>query len=84
VYNLGGGKGNAASLLECVEMVAKASGGKRPKLTYSDKNRIGDHICYYSDLRKLYQHFPKWRLSYTLDRIVAEMVDQVKSQNRAA
>ncbi len=51
VYNLGGGKGNAASLLECVEMIADAS-GKRPKLTYSDENRVGDHICYYSDLAK--------------------------------
>ena len=34
VYNLGGGKDNAASLLECVELIAQASGGKRPRLTY--------------------------------------------------
>ena len=45
VYNLGGGKENAASLLECVEMIAKASRGKRPQLRYSETNRIGDHIA---------------------------------------
>ena len=83
VYNLGGGKANSASLYECVDMIARASGGKRPNLTYSDKNRVGDHICYYSDLRKLHAHFPGWRQKYTLEQIVAEMVDQVKSQSRA-
>jgi CDP-paratose 2-epimerase len=76
VYNLGGGRENAASLLECVEMVAQAS-GKRPKLTYNETNRVGDHICYYSDLRKLHKHFPGWRQTYTLERIVEEMVQQV-------
>jgi len=83
VYNLGGGKGNAASLLECVEMIAGASGGKRPNLTYSDTNRIGDHICYYSDLRKLRSHYPDWDLTYSLDRIVEEMVQQVSDLQTA-
>lgn len=79
VYNLGGGKGNAASLLECVDMIEKAS-GKRPNLTYSETNRTGDHICYYSDLRKMHEHFPGWSLTYTLDQIVDEMVDQVATR----
>ena len=73
VYNLGGGRRNAASLLECVEMIADAS-GKRPKLTYSDQNRIGDHICYYSDLAKFRSHFPLWELSCSLPQIIEEMV----------
>jgi len=83
VYNLGGGKGNAASLLECVDMIAQASGGKRPNLTYSEKNRIGDHICYYSDLSKLKSHYPGWNLSYTLPRIVEQMVQQVSDLQTA-
>ena len=73
VYNLGGGKGNAASLLECVDMIEEAS-GRRPELTYSDQNRIGDHICYYSDLTKLRAHYPGWRLTYTLPQIVEQMI----------
>lgn len=73
VYNLGGGKQNAASLIECVDMVFQVS-GKKPQLTYCDRNRIGDHICYYSDLTKFRQHYPDWRLTYSLPQIVEEMV----------
>lgn len=79
VYNLGGGKGNAASLLECVEKVAALT-GKRPKLTYSDQNRIGDHICYYTDLRKLESHYPGWRLKHGLDEIIDEMVSKMSKR----
>ena len=83
VYNLGGGKGNSASLLESVDMVHEAS-GKKPKLTYTDQNRIGDHICYYSDLRKLKEHFPDWDLTYSLEQIVEEMVKTITDQQRVS
>jgi CDP-paratose 2-epimerase len=73
-YNLGGGKANAASLLECVELVADASGGKRPALTYDEQARVGDHICYYSDMAKFRAHFPGWRQEHDLPSIVEEMV----------
>lgn len=73
VYNLGGGRENAASLLECVDMIHSAS-GKKPRLTYNELNRIGDHICYYSDLSKLKSHYPEWRLTYSLPQIIDEMV----------
>ena len=79
VYNLGGGKENAASLLECVDMIEQVS-GKRPQLTYQDQNRMGDHICYYSDLRKLRDHYPEWRLTRTLPEIVTEMVDSLQQR----
>ena len=79
-YNLGGGKANAASLLECVELVAAASGGKRPVLTYDDQARVGDHICYYSDMGKFREHFPGWRQEYDVPAIVEEMVAAVGAQ----
>lgn len=79
VYNLGGGKENAASLIECVDMIESRT-GKKPVLTYSDQNRIGDHICYYSDLKKLRSHYPEWDLSYTLDEIVDEMISLMKDR----
>ncbi|NJL31253.1 MAG: NAD-dependent epimerase/dehydratase family protein [Phycisphaerales bacterium] len=81
VYNLGGGKGNAASLLECVEMIDKQT-GRRPQLVYQEQNRIGDHICYYSDLRKLQAHYPDWKLTYTLPQIIAEMADKMSRASR--
>lgn len=73
VYNLGGGKENAASLIECVKMIEDRT-GKKPVLTYSEQNRIGDHICYYSDLKKLRSHYPDWDLTYSLDDIVDQMI----------
>ena len=76
VYNLGGGRENAASLLECVELIAGRT-GKRPQLTYDDTNRVGDHICYYTDMAKFRSHHPGWALTYSLDDIVDEMVDAV-------
>lgn len=79
VYNLGGGKANAASLLECVDAVALRT-GKRPKLTYSEQNRIGDHICYYSDLRKFMDHYPSFRIRHSLDEIIDEMVATMSKQ----
>ena len=81
VYNLGGGKQNAASLLECVEMVAERT-GKRPVLTYDDTNRVGDHICYYTDMAKFRSHFPDWEMRYSLDAIVDEMVAMVGDRLR--
>lgn len=81
VYNLGGGKENAASLLECVDLIETLS-GHRPKLTYSDQNRVGDHICYYSDLRKVREHFPEWKLAYSLEAIVEQLVEELKDNPR--
>jgi CDP-paratose 2-epimerase len=79
-YNLGGGKANAASLLECVELIAVASGGKRPQLTYDDTNRVGDHICYYTDMAKFRSHYPGWEQRYDLGAIIDEMVAAVAAQ----
>lgn len=85
VYNMGGGKENAASLLECVSLIETVA-GKRPQLTYSDENRVGDHICYYSDLRKFRSHFPDWSQEYSLGTIIEEMVAAIdpSSQRIAA
>jgi CDP-paratose 2-epimerase len=80
VYNLGGGKENAASLIECVDAIEQVS-GRRPSLTYSDQNRIGDHICYYSDLTKLRSDFPDWQLKYSLEQIIEEMVEQFDARH---
>src|SRR6266446_491699 len=73
VYNLGGGKENSCSILEAFEMVEGLSGQKQ-KYTYLDKNRSGDHICYYSDLRKMKRHYPRWSITRSLPQIFQEIV----------
>lgn len=74
VYNLGGGKDNSCSILEAFQMV-EAITGKPQRYHYVDQNRIGDHICYYSDLRKMKSHYPDWTLTKSLQKIFEEIVD---------
>jgi CDP-paratose 2-epimerase len=72
VYNLGGGKNNTCSVLEAFAIVASLT-GKQVRYEYLDKNREGDHICYYSDLRKMQQHYPHWSITKTLTEIFTEI-----------
>ena len=74
VYNLGGGKGNSCSILEAFSLVEQVT-GKKMLHEYVDINRIGDHICYYSDLRKCREHFPDWNISKTLQDILMDIVE---------
>jgi CDP-paratose 2-epimerase len=48
--------------------------GYRLRCTYKPVNRVGDHICYISDLTKIRTHFPQWRLQYDVPKIIAEIV----------
>jgi CDP-paratose 2-epimerase len=73
VYNIGGGKANSTSVLEAFKIAEKYS-GKPMKFTYVDQNRIGDHICYYSDLSKMRAHFPGWDITKSLDDTISEIV----------
>jgi CDP-paratose 2-epimerase len=72
VYNLGGGKGNACSILEAFRLAEQLTG--RPmNWRYLDENRIGDHVCYYSDLSKMKAHYPDWGITKTLQQIFDEI-----------
>ena len=73
VYNLGGGKQNSCSILEAFEIVQHHS-NRAMKWRYVDENRSGDHICYYSDLRKMKTHYPAWSITKTVDTIFEEIV----------
>jgi CDP-paratose 2-epimerase len=74
VYNIGGGKNNSCSILEAFKLVEQFS-GKAMQYTYVPENRIGDHICYYSDLSKMREHYPNWNISVSLEETVRQIVD---------
>jgi CDP-paratose 2-epimerase len=82
VYNLGGGKNNSCSILEAFELATKYS-GKKMAYTYSDQNRSGDHICYYSDLRKMKTHYPNWDITKSLDDTFREIVESWQKRLKA-
>jgi len=73
VYNIGGGKANSCSILEAFAAV-EARSGRPMRWTYDEQPRIGDHVCYYSDLRRIEHDYPGWTprigLGETFDQIV--------------
>lgn len=79
VYNLGGGKENSCSILEAFEIVQRYS-GKEQVREYTDKNREGDHICYYSDLTKIRTDYPSWDVSITLAETIEQIVNNWKKR----
>jgi CDP-paratose 2-epimerase len=73
VYNLGGGRENSISVLESITAIEDLTGHKID-YQYSDKARIGDHICYISDLTKIKSHYPDWKLEYSIQDILEDLV----------
>ena len=72
VYNIGGGKSNTCSVLESFEIIQEISGIKM-NFEYKKESRIGDHICYYSDLNKIKNHYPEWGITRNINNIFMEI-----------
>lgn len=79
VYNLGGGFENSCSIREAFALVKEWS-GREQVWTYVETNRVGDHICYYSDLTKIKSHYPEWCLTKTLKHTIAEIAEAWSSR----
>lgn len=76
VYNLGGGRENSASILEIISMLDAR--GLKLQTTYSEQNRIGDHICYVTDMSKFKAHYPNWKLTKSLSVIIDEIIVRLR------
>ena len=74
VYNIGGGRDNSTSILEAFQRIEGIS-GKKMRYQYSDDNRIGDHICYISDLSKMKAHYPEWGITKNLQTVFEEITE---------
>jgi CDP-paratose 2-epimerase len=73
VYNLGGGRANSCSILEAFDIVEELT-GKEMQYEYLDQPRVGDHICYISDLTSFQKHYQKWSVTKSLDEVFREMI----------
>jgi len=82
VYNIGGGKNNSCSILEAFD-IASGFSGKEQRYTYLEDNRIGDHICYYSDLSKMKNHYPNWDITISLKETIGQIVSAWKARQVA-
>jgi CDP-paratose 2-epimerase len=73
VYNLGGGRDNSVSVMEAIGRFEELF-GRRLRTEYVDQARVGDHICYISNLRAFKRDYPSWEVSRSLDDIFQELV----------
>ncbi len=83
VYNLGGGRVNSISILEAIARI-EAMTGRKIHTMYSEKPRVGDHICYISDMRKFRTHFPAWSVTRGLETILKEIIEGAARQKSVA
>ena len=77
VYNIGGGRENSISILEAFKLIESISNIPM-KYSYVDENRIGDHICYISDLSKIKEDYPNWGITKDLKTTFLEIHDSWK------
>lgn len=72
VYNIGGSRYSNTSMTEAIWKTETIL-GKKAKYSYSDVNRSGDHIWYISDVSKFKRHYPEWKQSYSIEKIIEEI-----------
>jgi CDP-paratose 2-epimerase len=79
VYNMGGGRFSNASMREAIALCEQIT-GREMRWTYTDENRIGDHIWWISDTAKFKSHYPNWKQNFDvrgiLNDIYAKNVDR--------
>ncbi len=74
VYNVGGGKANSCSILEAFKIVERYT-GREQIYSYVEQARVGDHICYYSDLGKMRADYQSWNITHSLDETIRQIVN---------
>lgn len=72
VYNIGGGPERSVSVLEAGEMLSKAI-GKEFKYEIHEA-REGDRQWDVHDMTKFQTHYPKWKMKYSLQDIINDLV----------
>jgi len=79
VYNAGGGRHSNCSMLEAIKMCEEITGNKM-NYSYSEKNRIGDHIWYISNVSKFKKDYPEWNFTYNIKDILVEIYEGLKAR----
>ena len=72
VYNLGGGRPNSVSVLEAGARLEELL-GQPFHYEYLEDPRLGDHICYISDLSRLRGDYPSWDITISVEDILEQL-----------
>jgi CDP-paratose 2-epimerase len=79
VYNAGGGRYSNCSMLEAIEICERITGNKM-NYSYTESNRIGDHIWWVSDVGKFKNHYPEWTWKYDLENLMVQIFEGINSR----
>ena len=79
VYNAGGGRFSNCSMLEAIKLCEEITGNKI-NYSYSDTNRIGDHIWWISDVQRFKDHYPAWTWQWDLKATMVQMFENMKEK----
>jgi 2-polyprenyl-3-methyl-5-hydroxy-6-metoxy-1,4-benzoquinol methylase len=60
-------------MMEAINMIEEIS-GKELSFEYVDENRVGDHICYITDLSKFKKDYPNWKITKSIRRTITEII----------
>jgi CDP-paratose 2-epimerase len=74
VYNIGGGRHSNASVVEAIALCQEIS-GRELSWSYSDTNRVGDHIWWIGDNARFMAQYPQWHVKRDVPQILQEMYD---------
>jgi len=74
VFNIGGGRENACSMLEAIEVCERIA-GRELRWELSDDARIGDHRWWISDLDEFGSRYGGWRPRRDLEAILREIYE---------
>jgi CDP-paratose 2-epimerase len=59
-------------VIEAIQLSQEIA-GRRLDWTYSERNRVGDHIWWIGDNGRFETHYPGWRLEHDVERILKEI-----------
>jgi CDP-paratose 2-epimerase len=79
VYNIGGSRFSNCSMLEAIETCEKIT-GKDMNYSYTEDNRIGDHIWWVSDVRKFQEHYPDWQYHFNIEDILEQIYNGLRTR----
>ncbi|MNE18466.1 hypothetical protein D3C80_1115060 [compost metagenome] len=66
-------------MIEAIDAIELIS-GKKMNYSYTNDNRVGDHIWYISDIQKFRDHYPDWNYKYNLNDIISQIHDSMKER----
>ena len=79
VYNAGGSRHSNCSMNEATGLCEELT-GREMSISYTQENRIGDHIWWISDVRKFRSHYPDWQYRYDILGILEEIVTALQER----